>query len=99
MGRKASGFSSFCLWFVIIAQITMPHHPNTNCLFKASQPYRSESLWSHYLFVSPWCTQDMQFLSHNARPSQHYNSQIPFSGYGEDAIASYGYNKLMLFCS
>lgn len=38
-----------------------------------------------------------QFLSHNARLSQHYNSQIPFSGYGEDAIASYGYNKLMLF--
>ena len=35
--------------------------------------------------------------NHNATPSQHYNSQIPFSGYGEDAIASYGYNKLMLF--
>lgn len=29
MERRASGFSSFCLWFVIIAQITMPHHPNT----------------------------------------------------------------------
>ena len=35
--------------------------------------------------------------NHNATPSQHYNSQIPFSGYGEDVVAYYGYPKLMLF--